>query len=218
MPEEETPDNNLNNLPLKIGVTGGIGAGKSLVCRIFSVLGIPVYDADSRAKRLMAEDQTLVRQVKGHFGEAAYLEDGTLNRAFLAGEVFDNPEKLELLNGLVHPRVGLDFDKWLKEQRSVPYVVKEAALLFESGSYKSLDAVVAVAAPEELRIRRAVIRDEHRSRLQIEAIISRQLPEEERIRRADYKVQNDEERLLLPQVLKLHKTFSSRELVKKAKS
>lgn len=208
MPEEET-HKLLNREPLKIGVTGGIGAGKSLVCKIFSALGVPVYDADSRARQLMVEDQTLIRQLKAHFGEASYLEDGSLNRPYLANEVFGNAEKLELLNSLVHPRVGLDFEKWLAEQQAAPYIIKEAALLFEAGSYKSLDAVLVVAAPEELRIRRTVIRDEHRSKQQVEAIISKQLPEEERLKRATYKVVNDEHRLLIPQVLKLHKVFSS---------
>lgn len=208
MPEKEIP-NLLKKEPLKIGVTGGIGAGKSLVCKIFSALGVPVYNADTRAKQLMVEDQVLIRQIKGHFGDASYSDDGSLNRSYLANEVFANTEKLELLNSLVHPQVGLDFDKWVAGKSSAPYVIKEAALLFEAGSFKSLDAIVTVAAPEELRIRRTVIRDEFRSKKQIEEIISKQLPEEERISRAGYKIINDENRLLIPQVLRLHKTFSS---------
>lgn len=193
--------------PLKVGVTGGIGAGKSIVSRIFSALGVPVYDADSRAKQVMVEDPVLVRQIKGNFGEEAYGEDGSLNRIYLANEVFSDAEKLSLLNSLVHPRVGLDFDKWLSRYPHKPYVVKEAALIFESGSYKSLDAVITVSAPEELRLRRTIIRDEHRSRQQVKEIIDQQLPEEERLQRADFKVVNDDKTLVIPQVLHLHKKF-----------
>lgn len=197
----------LNKTPLKIGVTGGIGAGKSIVCRIFSALGVPVYDADTRAKQVMVQDAVLVRQLKGHFGEEAYAADGSLNRVYLADKVFADTEKLALLNSLVHPRVGLDFDKWLSQYPQVPYVIKEAALIFEAGSYKSLDGVITVSAPEELRIRRTIIRDEHRSRQQIEEIIARQLQEEERLSRADYKIVNDDKTLIIPQVLRLHKKF-----------
>lgn len=194
---------------LKIGVTGGIGAGKSVVCRIFAALGVPVYDADSRAKRLLIADAELVRQVKGHFGEGAYTPEGALNRAYLADEVFADGEKLALLNSLVHPRVGLDFEKWMKQQGAVPYVIKEAALIFEAGSHKGLDAVISVSAPEELRIRRTIIRDEHRSRKQIEEIIQKQLPEEERLGRSDYRILNDGKTLVIPQVWRLHNTFTS---------
>ena len=214
MTEEEAKIKPPGTMPLKVGITGGIGAGKSLVCKIFSVLGVPVYDADARAKRLMVEDGALIREVKTHFGEASFHGDGSLNRAFLAEEVFGNPEKLELLNSLVHPRVGLDFDKWCQGHYFSAYVIKEAALLFESGSYKSLDAVVAVSAPEDLRIRRTVMRDIHRSLLQVESIISKQLSEEERKKKASYTVVNDEKKPLIPQVLKLHKVFSSLELKK----
>lgn len=199
--------NQEKQLPLKIGVTGGIGAGKSMVCKIFQALGVPVYDADSRARELMISDATLVGQIKAQFGPEAYAQGGELNRGYLAEQTFGNPEKLALLNSLVHPRVGLDFAHWVREQATFPYVVKEAALIFESGSYKELDAVVAVAAPEELRIRRTLMRDEHRSRTQIKDIIARQLPEEVRLQKAAYKLINDEKILLIPQVLKLHKTF-----------
>lgn len=194
---------------LKIGVTGGIGAGKSVVCKIFAALGVPVYDADSKAKGLLVNDVELVRQVKGHFGEAAYSSDGALNREYLANEVFADDEKLALLNSLVHPRVGLDFGKWMKQQGNIPYVIKEAALIFEAGSNKGLDGVINVAAPEELRIRRTIIRDEHRSRKQIEEIMHKQLSEEERHERADYRIVNDDKTLVIPQVVRLHKSFIS---------
>lgn len=209
MSEQTTKGKEVAKTPLKIGVTGGIGAGKSVVCHVFSALGVPVYDADSRAKQVMVEDPVLMRQLKGHFGEETYNEDGSLNRVYLAAKVFPDAEKLALLNSLVHPRVGLDFDKWLNQYAQAPYVIKEAALIFEAGSYKSLDAVIAVSAPEELRLRRTIIRDEHRSRQQIEEIIAKQLPENERLNRSDYKIVNDDKTLIIPQVLRLHKKFLS---------
>lgn len=209
MSERTTTGKELRTTPRKIGVTGGIGAGKSIVCRIFSVLGVPVYDADTRAKQVMVQDAVLVRQLKGHFGEETYAADGSLNRAYLANQVFADEEKLALLNSLVHPRVGLDFDKWLGQYLHAPYVIKEAALIFEAGSYKGLDGVIAVSAPEELRIRRTIIRDEHRSRQQIEEIIGKQLKEEERLSRSDYKIVNDDKTLIIPQVLRLHKKFQA---------
>lgn len=197
------------SLPLKIGVTGGIGAGKSLVCKIFASLGIPVYDADNRAKQIMITDPVLISQIKSSFGENAYTSEGALDRSFLAEQVFGDAEKLALLNSLVHPMVGVDFEKWVQEQKHAPYVLKEAALIFESGSDKNLDTVIVVGAPEELRVRRTVIRDTHRSKKQVEDIIKKQLPEEERLSKAGYKVFNDEKKLLIPQVLKLHKIFSA---------
>lgn len=210
-PKEDRNNENKSPVkgPLKIGVTGGIGAGKSVVCKIFSSLGIPVFDADSRAKQLMISEPVLVSKIKASFGENAYTAGGDLNRLFLAELVFEDPEKLKLLNSLVHPVTGLEFEKWTQEQNAVPYVIKEAALIFESGSHHKLDAVIAVTAPEELRLRRTVLRDEHRTRKQVEDIISRQLPEEERIKLASYRIVNDEKNLLIPQVIRLHKIFSA---------
>lgn len=151
------------NRPLQIGITGGIGSGKSLVCRMFACLGVPVYDADSRAKSVMTTDGILVMQIKKEFGGLSYHADGSLNRNYLAGTVFNNPERLEVLNKLVHPRVGEDYLKWLDKQREHAYVLKEAALLYESGSYKALDKVIVVHAPEAVRVARVRQRDPHRS-------------------------------------------------------
>ncbi|MBW3544512.1 MAG: dephospho-CoA kinase [Bacteroidetes bacterium] len=201
----------IDNPPLKIGITGGIGAGKSTVCKVFAALGIPVYDADSRAKLVLVEDSVLREEIKRYFGEQAYLEDGSLNRSWLAAQVFDKPEQLEMLNGLVHPSVGLDFEQWYAHQQA-PYILKEAALLFESGAYKALDAVITVTAPEALRLRRTLLRDTARSRSQVEAIMQRQLPEEERVSRAQFRLINDEHSLVLPQVLRLHRQFLRAEL------
>jgi len=195
--------------PVQIGITGGIGSGKSLVCRIFHVLGVPVYDADSRAKKLMTTDGILINQIKKEFGTLSYYEDGTLNRELLGKNVFNNPEMLARLNSLVHPRVALDYSQWTQEQSGVKYCLKEAALLFEAGSYQSLDKIIVVAAPDELRIKRVLQRDRHRNRADVEKIINNQMPQEEKIKKADFVINNNETELVVPQVLKLHEWFNS---------
>jgi dephospho-CoA kinase len=195
--------------PVQIGITGGIGSGKSLVCRIFHVLGVPVYDADSRAKKLMTTDGILINQIKKEFGTLSYYEDGTPNRELLGKNVFNNPEMLAKLNSLVHPRVALDYNQWTQEQSGVKYCLKEAALLFEAGSYQSLDKIIVVAAPDELRIKRVLQRDRHRNRADVEKIINNQMPQEEKIKKADFVINNNETELVVPQVLKLHEWFNS---------
>lgn len=192
---------------LQIGITGGIGSGKSLVCKIFSCLGVPVYDADHRAKSIMTTDGILISQIRKEFGDLAYNEQGALNRTYLAEEVFSNELKLEKLNSLVHPRVGIDYQNWLAERNDVCYVVKEAALLFEAGSYKYLDKIVVVTAPEDLRIRRVLARDSHRSKQQLLDIMRKQMPEAEKVKRADYVLMNDEKSLLIPEVIRLNDIF-----------
>lgn len=194
--------------PLQIGITGGIGSGKSLVTRIFNLLGVPVYDADSRAKTLMTTDGILVSKIKKEFGVLSFHPDGSLNRKYLAEHVFSDPEKLKLMNSLVHPSVGEDFNQWVKEQDSA-YVLKEAALLFEAKSNAALDKIIVVSAPEELRVSRVLQRDKHRTADQVKDIIRNQLSEEEKLKRADYILVNDESRPLIPQVLTLHKQFLS---------
>jgi dephospho-CoA kinase len=197
------------NAPLQIGVTGGIGSGKSLVCKIFHCLGVPVYDADSHAKELMTTDGILVSDIKKEFGELSYNVDGTLNRTYLSSTVFNDTERLKTLNALVHPRVGAHYQHWVDQQSGQRYVVKEAALLFESGAHRSMYKVIAVIANEELRINRVLKRDNHRTASQILAIIKNQMPEEEKMKRADYSITNDETTLLIPQVLELHQRFIS---------
>lgn len=195
-------------MPLQIGITGGIGSGKSLVCRIFQQLGAPVYDADSHAKGLMTTDGILVSQIKKEFGDLSYRPDGALNREWLAAHVFSDSAKLEKLNSLVHPRVAADYDEWLQAHRNEPYVLKEAALLYESGSYRLLDKVVVVSAPEDIRKKRVLKRDVHRTVEQFNGIVEKQLPEDEKLKRADYIIVNDDATLLIPQVLKLHEEFT----------
>lgn len=195
--------------PLQVGITGGIGAGKSLVCRIFHCLGIPVYDADGHAKELMTTDVILVTNIKKEFGELSYNTDGSLNREYLSSTVFSEHEKLKKLNELVHPRVGEDYRRWVERNGNCHYLVKEAALLFEAGSDKLLDRVVVVHAPEVLRIQRVLARDPQRSEDQVRAIINNQMSEEEKMERADFIIRNDEQALVIPQVVKLHNEFLS---------
>lgn len=193
--------------PLQIGITGGIGTGKSFVCKIFKHLNIPVYDADSRAKWLMANDPQLKKSIIEAFGEEAYNKDG-LNRKYLASKVFNDSDNVSQLNSLVHPAVGRDYQQWVKENQDKPYLLKEAALMFESGSYKQLDSVIYVHASKELRLKRIKQRDPHRSEEEIEAIIKKQLSAEEMKDRSDYVINNDEKEMLLPQILELHEKFT----------
>lgn len=192
--------------PFQVGITGSIGSGKSLICKIFKTLGVPVYDADSHAKKLMTTDGILMSGIKKEFGDLSYHGNGSLNRKYLAEHVFHDEEKLQRLNSLVHPRVAVDYSNWVEKHQRFPYVLKEAALLFESGSYKSLDRIVVVHAPVEMRIQRVLKRDA-RTVEQIRAIVEKQMPDDEKLNRADDIVVNDESVLLIPQVLKLHKEF-----------
>jgi len=195
--------------PLQIGITGGIGSGKSLVCKIFQCFGIPVYDADSHAKELMTTDGILISNIKKEFGELSFNTDGSLNRNYLSSSVFNDTEKLKKLNLLVHPRVALDYQRWVEQMKGIPYVLKEAALLFEAQSSQLLDKVIVVHAPEKLRIDRILQRDRHRTEEQIKSIIKNQMPEEEKMKRADFIIKNDDKVLLIPQVVELHALLRS---------
>lgn len=195
------------NTPLQIGITGGIGSGKSLVCKIFEQLNVPVYDADSHAKALMTTDGILVSQIKKEFGDLAYHPDGSLNRSWLASHVFSDEVRLERLNNLVHPRVAVDYQEWVRLHSDEPYLIKEAALLFESGSFRLLEKIVVVSAPEGVRQKRVLKRDPHRTVEQFREIVEKQLPEEEKLKRADYLIVNDDTTMVIPQVLKLHDVF-----------
>jgi dephospho-CoA kinase len=182
-----------------IGLTGGIGSGKSTVARVFNTLGVPVFDADTEAKKLYTEDPTLLPEVVKIFGPQILNADGSLNREALAAIVFSDAEALKQLNALVHPRVGKRFQKW-KEKQPGPAVIREAAILFESGSHSDCDEVVIVTAPENLRIERvmkrnAIAADEVRARM------ARQWTEEQLLQQANAVIQNDEKTLVLPQVL-----------------
>jgi len=197
--------------PYQVGITGGIGSGKSLVCRILHRgFDAPVYDADSRAKYLMQHKRELIEQIIQHFGKEAYTPDGTLNNAYLAERVFHDVQAVKQLNALVHPQVALDYQAWLMTHKQAPYVVREAALMIESGAHASLDLLVLVTAPVEIRIRRVLLRDPHRNRAQVEAIIAKQISEEERRRYAHYVIENDGSRPLLPEVVALHELINKK--------
>ncbi len=193
--------------PTQLGITGGIGSGKSLVCRIFACLGVPVYDADSHAKELMTTDGILISEIKKEFGDLSYHSDGTLNRQFISERVFGDEERLKTLNTLVHPRVAADYKHWLSMHADAHYVLKEAALLVETGGYVELDKLIVVSAPESLRVARVLKRDTHRTAEQIKEIMKSQMSEEEKISKADFIVMNDESKLVIPQIISIHKNF-----------
>ena len=192
--------------PLQIGITGGIGSGKSTVCRIFNALGVPVYDADSRAKSLMTTDGIVISEIKKEFGVLSYREDGSVDREYLA-QAFRDEKKLKLLSQLIHPRVAQDYEHWAGEQQS-DYVLKEAALLFEAKSNLALHKIIVVHAPEELRIKRVIHRDPQRTRQQVMDIMRNQLRDEEKLKLADFVIVNDESTLVIPQILDLHHSFT----------
>ena len=186
---------------LKIGLTGGIGSGKSTVAAIFELLGVPVYYADLRAKELMNSNEALKASIQKAFGPSSYT-GGKHNRSFLAESVFGHPEKLALLNSLVHPVTIADAQEWMKNQTSA-YTLKEAALLFESSAAKALDAVIGVSAPKEIRMSRVMKRD-HSSYDEVIKRIDGQMDEATKISLCQYVIYNDEQSLLIPQVIGIH--------------
>ena len=193
--------------PLQIGVTGGIGSGKSVVCRVFGALGVPVYYADERAKWLTEHDPILKADIVRVLGTQAYDMVGRYNRAWVASQVFAEPALLARLNAVIHPRVFADTALWVSQHADKPYIVKEAALMRAAGDGNTLDAVVVVQAPADLRMSRIRARDPHRSIEEIQHIIDRQVSDDERLAIADYVLDNDERQLLLPQIVAMHQKF-----------
>src|SRR4051812_11711551 len=189
---------------LRIGLTGGIGSGKTTIAKIFELLKVPVYYADDASKRLYHTDAGLMKDIKKHFGEDVYTND-QLNRSKLAAIVFADPDKLELLNQLVHPPTIRDAEEWMLKQ-TAPYVIKEAALLFESGSAKGLDYIIGVQAPSHYRIKRVIERDGVR-REDVISRANRQIDEEIKMRLCDFVIINNDQELVIPQVLELHSKF-----------
>lgn len=188
---------------LKIGITGGIGSGKTTVCHLFETLHIPVYYADDAAKWLMNNNADLIIAIKNAFGNDVYNDQNQLQRTKLASIVFSNANARKLLESFVHPAVEQHNQQWIEQHKNAPYVLKEAALIFESGSYKHLDKVITVTAPLELRISRVTKRD-NATREQVEARIAAQMPDEEKIRLSDFVIYNNEQQMLIPQVMHIH--------------
>jgi dephospho-CoA kinase len=189
----------------KIGITGGIGSGKSTVSKIFALLNVPIYNADNQAKYLLNNDADVIKKVKQIFGNDIYLNQ-ELDRKKLAAQVFEQPFLLQQLNEIVHPAVFIDFDNWCNEHQQEPYVLKEAALIFETILHQKLDAVIIVSSPEKLRIERVMKRDSI-TKEQVLARIKNQMSEDEKLKRADYIIYNDELQLVIPQVVQLHQQF-----------
>jgi dephospho-CoA kinase len=187
---------------LKVGITGGIGSGKSMVCKIFEMFQIPVYYADLKAREIMNRDEILIEQIKTHFGANIYGPNG-LDRAALGAIVFNNREKLDLLNSLVHPATIRDSEAWANAQGDVPYVLKEAALIFESESFHYLDKIIGVHAPMPLRLLRTMKRD-NMTREEVLARMDKQMDETIKMRLCDYVINNDERELVIEQVFELH--------------
>lgn len=192
---------------LKVGITGGIGSGKTHICRLFEQLGVPVYNADERAKYLMNTDLSVKEQLIESFGEEVFL-NGELNREFLAQVVFQQPEQLKRLNAIVHPAVAQDARKWHEKHSNHPYTIKEAALLFETGSYQDLDKTILVHADEDERILRVMQRDQV-SKEKVEERIKNQWSDIEKMERADFIINNDGNREVIKLVAKIHSYFSS---------
>lgn len=188
---------------IKVGITGGIGSGKTTVCKIFAVLGIPIYYADERAKEILQTDPEIISKVKALFGDDVYDAHDQLDRKRVAFVVFHEPQFLAEYNKIIHPAVLKDSEKWMQRHAQHPYVLKEAALLFESGSYKHLDKIICVTAPEKLRIQRVMLRDQA-SEEQIRARMANQMSEEEKVAKSDFILYNDGTSPLIRQVLNIH--------------
>jgi dephospho-CoA kinase len=191
---------------LKIGITGNIGSGKTTVSKIFEVLGIPVFYADDEAKKVMVNDEILIDAIKHTFGKESYFEDGSLNRKHISNIVFKSETELAKLNAIVHPATFRAFDNWVPKFKNAPYILKEAALMFESTSYKMCDKTIMVTAPLEMRIQRVMQRD-GLSEAEVRGRDAKQFTEEKKLELADYAIKNDNSELVIPQVLALHELF-----------
>ncbi len=197
----------MKKTPKIIGISGGIGSGKSIICKVFERLGVPVYYADERAKFLTNNDLQLIKEIKELLGRQAYDEHGQYNRRWVSSQVFQNPELLTMLNALIHPRVYEDSQKWVLSQHAHPYLIREAAII-QANYSQYLDELIAVISPMNLRIERIAARDPLRTKEEIKAIIQRQRSDAEYSALSNHLIINDEKHLLLPQILKLHQLFS----------
>jgi dephospho-CoA kinase len=199
---------------LHVGITGGIGSGKSTVARIFNILGIPVYDADKRAKALYTESESVKKAVSELLGNDIYCNNGTVHFALIAERVFNNSELLKQLNAIIHPKVALDYEQWRKLQLNVPYTLKEAAIMVDSDAHKQLDFLIAVDAPEDLR----KIRVMKRSGLNNEQVLQRVKMQpliKAALDMADAVITNDNQQAVIPQVLAIHNQIMKRSITAK---
>jgi dephospho-CoA kinase len=192
----------------KVGVTGGIGSGKTVVCEIFRTLGAKVYNADIRAKQILNTNALVKKQISEAFGDIIYA-NGIVERKLLADRVFNNPEQLAILNSIVHPAVACDFENFAESYRSEAYIIKEAAILFESGTYKQMDSIVLVYAPLDVRIKRILERDGI-SREAVLARMKNQMDDTEKIKLSNHIIYNDDELSLIKQVIELHNIFKEK--------
>ncbi|MBK6731669.1 MAG: dephospho-CoA kinase [Bacteroidetes bacterium] len=195
-------------MALHVGITGGIGSGKTLVCHLFATLGIPVYYADERAKIILQSNDDVIAAVKNLLGNNVYSDEGILNRKLVATLVFSDSDLLAKYNAIIHPAVLQDSNLWMHQHASSAYILKEAALLFESGSYKSLDKIICVTAPEILRIERVMRRDTI-SENAVKQRMKNQWSEAEKAALSDYIIINDGNTMLIPQVMNVHQQLSA---------
>jgi dephospho-CoA kinase len=187
---------------LKVGLTGNIGSGKTIIAQVFSMLGVPVFHADHEAKKQF-NDESIRKSIRAKFGPGVFTSSGEVLRPVLAEIVFNDPVLLEELNKIIHPGVRRDYQHWCQQHAGAEYTIYEAAILFESGQYREMDRVVCVTAPEQLRIKRVMERD-HLSRQEVERRMANQWEEERKVALADYVIRNDESTMVIEQVLKLH--------------
>jgi dephospho-CoA kinase len=200
---------------LTVGITGGIGSGKSTVCRVFGVLGIPVFQADSVAARLQNQDPSVKKGLIGLFGPQIYQEDGLLNRKQLAGIIFDDKLLLEEINKIIHPAVHKEFNHWkIQKENQFPYALYEAAILFETGSFRSFDFTILVIADEKERMDRVIKRD-HSTAEAVKKRMSNQMKDSEKLRLADFIIENNDNQQIIPQILKLDQILKAKSHVRK---
>lgn len=193
--------------PIQLGITGGIGSGKSVVCAILQTLGFPVFNSDLEARLLLSNNPKVVKNVKQLLGDSAYLSDGQPDRKYIAGRIFQNEDLLNQLNSILHPEVRATYHSWVANLQHHRLVVKEAAIMFESGAWVDLDHIAAVVAPLPLRVKRIMQRD-RKTESEIMLVVNRQMAESELIKRSSRIIINDDQQLLMPQILKMLEELS----------
>jgi len=186
----------------KVGLTGGIGSGKTTISKIFGILGIPVFNSDDEAKFILAYNQNVHQLLREHFGDSAFL-DNFPNRQKIAKIVFENPAKLSILNSIIHPRVGERFSDWINQHKNAPYIIKEAAIIFETNIDQQLDLVINIESPLDLRMQR-VLNSRGMKEKEFLLRAKNQMTDEERSKRSKFAIYNDEKHLLIKQILEIH--------------